>query len=867
MARVRFPSSLRGRLLALVLVAVLPSFGILFYAERNHRRLMIRQVEDEAHDLARLVAERHQRAVDRARGLLVGLTRLPSLRALDGPACSRDVAAVLAEAAPSYANVGAATPDGSLFCSAAPLAAPVNLADRVHVRGPLDRGVFTVGGHITSRSRAGLASFGIGLPVRDGSGAVVAVAVASLDLVQLQRELDELPLPPGAEVVVVDRDGVIATGRPAPAGGGAPLAGPLAAATLAHAPAAELDGLDGVRRVYGFHEVGAGGEVAMRVAAGIPAEAAYAPVDRIVRASVLAFLAVAAFAIAAALLGTDLLVVRPVRAVVAASRRIAAGDHAARSGLAPRRGEIGELVHAFDEMAGSLEGLWRQNRLLLDAVGEGILGIGADGRITFANPAAARTLGWSVEEMLGADAHALVHGKRPDGTELPADACPILAAMRERGPRRHADETLWRRDGTSFPAEIVSTPLEDGGRVVGLVLVFRDVSERTRLEERLRQAEKMEAIGQLAGGVAHDFNNLLTAIVSCAQLIGEAVPEDHPAQADAREIGIAAGRAAALTRQLLAFGRRQRLAPRLVELRAVVRAMESMLRRLLPATVSLRVDTPRAGTVLADPAQIELVVLNLVVNARDAVGEGGRIEVRVEEVAGEEDDGLAPGPKAVLVVKDDGSGMDAATRERIFEPFFTTKPVGKGTGLGLATVYGVVSQSGGAVRVRSEPGHGAEFRISLPLRPAAEAEPDRPAPAPPGSGAETVLLVEDDAAIRGIVRRALARAGYRVLDAGSAGDALQIARGEPGIHALVTDVVLPERNGWDLSREVARGRPGLRVLFMSGYAAQPTGEALLPDGVPFLAKPFTPDDLLRSLRAVLDAPAAHAASSAPNRSA
>jgi two-component system cell cycle sensor histidine kinase/response regulator CckA len=861
MSRVRFPSSLRGRLLALVLVAVLPSFAILIYAERNQRELLVAQIGVEAHDLARLVAERHQRSVDRARGLLVGLARLPSLRALDGAACSRDVAAVLTDV-DIYANVGAATPDGNLFCSAATLAAPVNLADRVHFRGPLERGEFTVGGYVRSRSRLGLPSFGFGLPIRSPSGRVAAVAVASLDLVQLQRELDDLPLPPGAEVVVVDRDGVVATGRPAPGDRvGTPLQGPLRASTLAHAPAAEVEGLDGVRRVYGFHDVTAGGETAMRVAAGVPAEAAYAPVRRIARTSILALLAVAAFAIGAAVLGSELIVVRRIRAVVAASRRIAAGDHAARSGLAPGGGEIGELVHAFDDMAGSLERLWRQNRLLLDAVGEGIIGVGADGRITFANPAAARTLGWTVEEMLGADCHDLVHGPA-----RARDACPILAAMREVAPTRGTDETLTRRDGTAFPAEFVSTPLVDAGRVVGVVLVFRDVSERRLLEDRLRQAEKMEAIGQLAGGVAHDFNNLLTAIVSCAQLIGEALPEDHPAQADAREIGMAAGRATALTRQLLAFGRRQRLAPRVVELRAIVRGMESMLRRLLPATVSLRVETPAAGAVLADPAQLETAVLNLVVNARDAVGGGGHVEVRVEEGDGEAD-GALPGRTAVLVVRDDGVGMDAATRERIFEPFYTTKPAGKGTGLGLATVYGVVSQSGGAIRVRSEPGRGAEFRISFPLQPGRGAEPGGTAAPPPRAGRETVLLVEDDVAIRGIARRALAGAGYRVLDAGSAGDALQIAHGEPGIDALVTDVLLPERNGWELSRDLAGVRPGLRVLFMSGYAAQLTGESVLPEGVPFLAKPFTPDDLLRALRAVLDGPAAQDASSSRKRSA
>ncbi len=855
------PSSLRGRLLALVLVAVLPSFAILIYATRHQRELLVEQVGDEAHDLARLVAERHQRAVDRARGLLVGLARLPSLRRLDGAACSREVAAVLADA-PIYANVGAATPDGNLFCSAAPLDRKVNLSDRVHVRGPLERGEFTVGGYIRSRSRGGLPSFGFGLPIRDDAGRVTAVAVASLDLVQLQHELDDLPLPPGAEVVVVDRDGVIATGRPAPGERfGVPLRGPLRASALAHAPSAEAEGLDGVRRVYGFHEVTAGGEIAMRVAAGIPAQAAYAPVNRIARASILALLAVAAFAVVAAVVGSELIVVRRIRAVIAASRRIAAGDHSARSGVAPGRDEIGELVRAFDEMAASLERLWRENRLLLDAVGEGIVGIRADGRIGFANPAAARTLGWSVEELLGADAHATLHGE-----DRPRDACPILAAMREVAPRRGTDETLRRRDGSRFPAEYVSTPLLDRGGVVGVVLVFRDVSERRELEERLRQAEKMEAIGQLAGGVAHDFNNLLTAIVSCAQLIQESLPAEHAAQADAREIAIAAGRATALTRQLLAFGRRQRLAPRIVELRAVVRGMESMLRRLLPETVSLRVETPDAGAALADPAQLETAVLNLVVNARDAVREGGHIEVRVEEGDGEAD-GLRPGPAAVLVVKDDGAGMDAATRERIFEPFFTTKPAGKGTGLGLATVYAVVSQSGGAIRVRSEPGGGAEFRIAFPLQRWREAEPRPAAAAPPRAGIETVLLVEDDAAIRGIARRTLAGAGYRVLDAASAGDALQIAHGEPRIHALVTDVVLPERNGWELSRDLARGRPGLRVLFMSGYAAEPSGESLLPEGVPFLAKPFTPDDLLRSVRAVLDAPSAHDATSSPNRSA
>jgi PAS domain S-box-containing protein len=825
-------------------------------------------VEGEALDVARLVAERHQRAVERARGLLVAVATLPSLRRLDGPACSAELAELL-EAAPLYANVAAVGPDGGMFCSAAPLAGPIHLGDRSHVRGALERGTFSVGGYMKSRSRGGLASFGFGQPVRDAEDDIVAVAVASFDLGQLQRDLDALPLPDDAEVVVVDQAGVVVTGRPAPGDRAGTRADDWLLAQMARgARVLEADAHDGARRIFAFQDVlGEQGAVAMRVAVAIPAAAAYAPVNRVLRNSALASLAFAILALAAALLGGELLVVRRLRAVIRASRRIAAGDDAARTGLAPGKDEIGDLARAFDEMAGSLERLSRQNRLLLDAVGEGVVGIDRAGRVIFANPAASRALGWSVAELRGADAHALFHGHRSDGTPLPQADCSIQAAMREGEARHGTDEVLVRRDGTTFPVEYVSTPLRDGDASVGVVLVFKDVSERRRLEERLRQVEKMEAIGQLAGGIAHDFNNLLTAIVSCAHVLREGLPADHELQPDVREIEHATARATALTRQLLAFGRRQRLAPRPVELRAVVRGMESMLRRLLPESVTLRVVTPAAGTVVADPAQLEMAVMNLAVNARDAMPSGGEIEIRVTEPApgAAGDEGLPGGPLALLAVRDEGVGMDEATRDRIFEPFFTTKPAGKGTGLGLATVYGIVSQSGGVVRVRSQPGQGAEFRVYLPRHVGAETPASaRAAARQPGVGTGTVLLVEDDAAIRAIARRTLARAGYRVLDAGTPGEALRIALGEEGdVDLLVSDVVLPGRSGWELSRELVAHRPGLRVLFMSGYAADPSGEPLLPEGAPLLAKPFTPEDLLGRVRAALDgAPAARAAGTA-----
>ncbi len=860
-------SSLRLRLLAMVLVAIVPSLGILWWSARDHRRVLVAQVGQSAHDLAELVAERHQRAVDGARGLLMGISRLSSVQRLDGKGCSADVAPLLSEAR-RYSNVAVVAPDGSVFCSALPLKAPVK-ADTPHVRGAL-RGEFVVGDCTVSRSR-GVPVFAFAYPVRDRHGKIVSAAVATLDLRWLQKELDELPMPDGAEFVVVDRSGTVVTERPGPGRrAGLPLESKLLTPEAAHESALEASGLDGVARVYGFHAVlGEHGEPLMQVVAGVPAAAAHAPASRIVRNSLLAFAAVALFALIVAGLGVDVLVVRKVHALVAAARRIAAGEYGARTGLRPGGGEIGELVHAFDDMARSLERLSRQNRLLLDSVGEGVVGIDRSGDITFANPAAGRALGWDPQEMLGKDAHALFHSPPAGATPVPHAHCRMRAAILAAEAHDVTGEVLWRRDGSSFPVECVSTPLVDGGRVVGVVVVFKDVSERLRLEERLRQAEKMEAIGQLAGGVAHDFNNLLTAIVSYAQIVREAIPAADPAQADVRQIEIAAARASALTRQLLAFSRRQRLEPKVIELRAVVREMETMLRRLLPESVALHVETPAAGTVLADPAQIEMVVLNLAVNARDAMPSGGGIEIRVDEVedGSADEEALVNGPAAVLSVRDDGLGMDAATRDHIFEPFFTTKPAGRGTGLGLSTVFGIVTQSGGTIRVRSEAGRGSEFRIYLPRKERAVSEPDEARLATaPRAGFETVLLVEDDDAIRAIARRSLAEAGYRVIDAASAGDALQIAQGGERIDLLLTDVILPGSNGWELSLELSRPRPGMHVLFMSGYAAAQGGGKLLPEGVPFLGKPFAPADLLRAVRTVLDAPPPPAQSVAPGDS-
>jgi CheY-like chemotaxis protein len=365
----------------------------------------------------------------------------------------------------------------------------------------------------------------------------------------------------------------------------------------------------------------------------------------------------------------------------------------------------------------------------------------------------------------------------------------------------------------------------------------------------------MEAVGQLAGGIAHDFNNLLTAMLSAGAFARDALQEGHPARADVDEFLVAARRAADLTKRLLAFSRRQVIEPRTFDLRDVVRGTLPMLSRLLGESIRLVTATPAAPCLVrADPSLLEQVVVNLAVNARDAMASGGELQIAVEEAA--PGPGLPEGgPLLALRVTDDGAGMAPETLSRAFEPFFTTKPPGRGTGLGLTTVYTIVKQAGGVVRVESAPGQGTSVRVFLPRVAAAEAAPTPtagPAERPRG-GTECVLLVEDDDAIRQLARRTLEAAGYRVLDAGRPTGAREAAR-RHAVQLLLTDVMLPEENGTTLAASLAGQHPGLRVLFISGYTAGHL-EAHEP-GLRFLPKPFTPEQLLASVRRALDAPPA-----------
>jgi signal transduction histidine kinase/CheY-like chemotaxis protein len=466
--------------------------------------------------------------------------------------------------------------------------------------------------------------------------------------------------------------------------------------------------------------------------------------------------------------------------------------------------------------------------------------------------------------------------------ELPRGTPPTVAHALESCAPEYLDAATRAiaaciRDGTPFDTELqivtatgkrlwvraIGSPERDAsGKIVRIRGALQDVDDRHRLAEQLRQSQKMDAIGQLAGGVAHDFNNLLSVILSYAAFIMDGLPPGDAVRSDVEEIQRAGLRATELTRQLTTFSRQQPLAPRLLDLNEVLAGFTSILRRLVGEHVSLSVvPGDGLGRVLLDPGQVEQVIMNLVVNARDAMPGGGTLTIETSraplDAAYAADRGVAPGDYGVIAVTDTGHGMDAATRERIFEPFFTTKPRGKGTGIGLATVYGIVTQSGGHIRVDSQPGVGTTFRVYFPCRSAEPVAAASVAPPPPVArrGSETVLLVEDDEQVRAAVRSVIRRAGYKVLDAANGADALIVSEQHGGrVHLLLTDVVMPRISGPELARRLGGTRPDMRVLYMSGYSREDLAQhGVREDEAQVLSKPIAPDVLLSAIGDRLDA--------------
>jgi len=501
-------------------------------------------------------------------------------------------------------------------------------------------------------------------------------------------------------------------------------------------------------------------------------------------------------------------------------------------------------------------------RLLLNSTAEGIYGVDPEGLCTFCNPSLLRMLGYArEEELLGWNIHALIHHTRPDGTPYPEGECRSYLAFRVGRETHVDDEVFWRKDGKSIRVEYWSHPIVDAGIVEGAVVAFFDITAKSGLEQQLRQAQKMEAVGRLAGGIAHDFNNMLMAIVGYASLGRELAGEGSKLQYYNDQVLAAADKATNLTRQILAFSRKQVMSPAPVDVNGIILGLGKIITRLLGEDIEITLNLPGTELVaFADRAQIEQVLMNLCTNARDAMPGGGRLVIGTQAVVFDHESAEVHGLElsgryGLITVSDTGTGMDEQTSQRIFEPFFTTKEPGKGTGLGLAIVYGIVKQHRGQVSVYSEPGRGTTFRIYLPLTKDAVVERPAVDPAPPRGGTETVLLAEDNADVRTLAHSVLAAAGYRVIEAQDGEEAVRLFdEHRDAIQLCLFDVVMPRKSGKEALDAIRARHPGTRAIFMSGYAADimadPKGGG---PGVEILSKPLLPRELLYQVRAALDA--------------
>jgi PAS domain S-box-containing protein len=641
---------------------------------------------------------------------------------------------------------------------------------------------------------------------------------------------------------------------------------------------ATLRELGGISYVGGVYPLRAGGDVDRKATLVLlqdwtPTERALARIR-----SVLLGVGLLSFGIAiAGTLAFSRRMTRPLRDLAVVAKSVAAGDWAGR---VPVEGpaEARTMAETFNQMtvtlrhwheeakirAEELYDSYQRFRSVTDSANDAIISVNGRGEIVFWNPRAHAVFGYEEREAIGQSVMFLVpprdqHAYAEEFANLLSGHSPWIGNMVELHGRR--------KDGSDVPLELSLSTWKTGHDVF-YTGVIRDITDRRQAaamlrqrDDELRHAQKMEAVGRLAGGIAHDFNNLLTAIVGYAELVLEKLPADDDRRGNVQEIEKAGRSAAALTRELLAFSRKQVLQPVVLSINDVVRETENLMRRLVGEDVEVVLDlAPDLALVRADRSQIEQVLLNLAANARDAMPDGGCLTIGTQATDGVTGHAAAPcltGQHVVMTVRDKGQGMTPQVRARVFEPFFTTKDAGKGTGLGLSTVYGIVTQSGGQVWVESELGHGATFYVALPVTDA-PAKPAGPAIVRlevPQRGSETVLLVEDNAAVRSLATEALTRYGYRVLQAENGQDALRVAADRlDEISIVVTDLVMPIMGGRELATRLRARRRSLKIIFTSGHASDPSArEGLNQPWATFIRKPFTPAVLGKTVREVLDA--------------
>jgi signal transduction histidine kinase/CheY-like chemotaxis protein/HAMP domain-containing protein len=875
--------SIRKKLLLCIVAIFLPIFGFIVTSGLKDRRKTIETAENNSLLLVHSLAAQQEKVAIGTKQMLSTLAKLPMVQKLDAAACN-DFFRELHKLYPFYSNISAVTPDGNMFASSPFQPGSVNLADRKHFKDAVATGDFSAGEFIVGRI-SNVPSINYAYPVFDANGKLIAVVIAGFKLNEYSSFIAKAKLPKETALTITDYKGVRLFRNPENDAAGPGKAISEASFRLVSGDMEqglyESSGGDGIRRFYAFTQLRLkeNSPPYLYMIVGIPKDAVMHQADIAMLGNLL-FLGILAFLEIALLwvLG-NYIFIRPIGRLVVASQHLGKGELESRTGLLHADDELGQLAKSFDDMASQLqmrekerqhaqEHLERSISLLngtLESTADGILVVNNAGNVVSYNRKFAEL--WRID--------AKVLQSHDDDTYITSiqqhlkDPDEFLERIRKiyAQPEAESFDTVEFLDGRIF--ERYSQPHYIGGDILGRVWSFRDVTQRRRVEKekenlraQLLQAQKMESIGRLAGGVAHDFNNMLSVIIGYTQIALEETEPSSALHSNLQQVLKAGQRSAEITRQLLAFARKQSIAPKLLNLNETIeQGMLQMLRRLIGEHIDLAwKPKTKLWTVKIDSTQLDQLLINLCINARDALTGTGKITIETDKVVLDElfcthHTGAIPGEYVLLSVSDNGCGMDKEILANIFEPFFTTKEIGQGTGLGLATVYGIVKQNNGFIYVESAPAQGTTFSIYLPRQrdQLEQLQLDTATIPAAGKGHATILLVEDEQMILDMATDILQLQGYTVLATTSPTEALSLAEQHAGeIHLLITDVIMPEMNGRELADRLHSLCPEVKPLFMSGYTADIIAHhGIVEEDDILLPKPFSSKDLIAMVANIL----------------
>jgi len=868
-----FSFPIRVQLQIIFFLSLLPALGIIVGDGFELRKHELAKIRNHTENVVNALAAQQEKIVASAKQMLLTLSTLPQIRSHDSAYCNKLFANLLKQN-PQYVSIIGVDPQGNMFALSMPFSGPLHARDRRYFRDAVRTKNFSVGEYAISKTtRKPVLHFSY--PVLDEAGTVQAVIAVSIDLSYIQHSSIQSGMPHGSTIVLLDHKGTILHRFPDHETFVGKTENPEVFRILSgeqRGGTYSAEGLDGIRRLYTYRQIGLEKDSSayLIIRAGIPEEQALSPARFIFMRNVVLFALAALLGSAAAWFLGNKVIADRIQSLVSSTKRLGSGNLEAKIPHADIGGELGELAQAFDEMRSELamreaerkkdeETIQRANQVLREILEKspfGIYVVNHLGTIEYANEAMKEISGDSNREIVGINLAEFAPYKKSGISDL------IHGALAGKpffiGPVEYTSFFAHKTTIRNF----TGIPFEEDG--VKKVIVFvEDITDQTRTEEEKRslqhqllQAQKMESLGRLAGGIAHDFNNILSAIIGYSELALMKLPEDSPLRSQLNIIKEAGQRAAGLTYQLLAFGRKQILEIKPVNVNEVIESMSRMLSRLIGEDITLEIRPKKhLHNVMADRGQLEQIVMNLVVNARDAMPQGGTLVIETNELEYEVSyREMKPGTYVTFSVHDTGLGMTKEVQERIFEPFFTTKELGKGTGLGLATVYGIVKQHDGYIYVSSERAKGSSFTVYLPATTKAlEGFPvisNEPLP----RGTETILIVDDDSAVRTLIVDTLSSLGYRTLHADSGQAALHIGESHQGpIHVLLTDVIMPKMNGKELADRFRLLHPEIRTLFISGY----TDDKLATQGILeregyFLQKPISLSTLAHRVREILE---------------